>query len=314
MWIKSVLLVLLAIIVVAVASLLVIIGVANSGVEPRALGDEDMNYEWMDQLDDGKALNELYIPGTHDTGALYSFLGVAGKCQSYSVEDQLAMGVRFFDIRLQLRDNELAVVHSFVDQKLSFDEVLEDVSAFLRAHPSEFVIMSIKEDADPENSTVEFNAAVEEKLRSRLADLLSDGTECPKSVGEARGKVHIVSRYRGATLGIPASAGWQDSTSFEIGALYVQDYYAITDVESKLTAMKEAFGIAKEGRYDLTLNFASCYLKDGFPPAHAPTTAKAVNPALLEMIENTEIAPCIFICDFVTPELIEAIIQNNMTK
>ena len=67
-------------------------------------------------------------------------------------------------------------------------------------------------------------------------------------------------------------------------------------------------------RYDLTLNFTSCYLQDGFPPAHAPTTAKAVNPALLEMIENTEIAPCIFICDFVTPELIEAIIQNNMTK
>ena len=58
--------------------------------------------EWMKELPDNTPLREMSIPGTHDSGALHSIGDVAGKCQDLSIADQLAIGVRFFDIRLQL--------------------------------------------------------------------------------------------------------------------------------------------------------------------------------------------------------------------
>ena len=169
MFLKSILIGLLTILIV----LLAIVGIANSGVGARELTDDDFLYDWMARLDDETPINELYIPGTHDSGALYSFFGISGKCQSYSIDEQLSFGVRLFDIRLQLRGNDLAVVHSFVDQKLTFERVLEETKSFLEANPSEFIIISIKEDADPENPAIEFENAVEDMLREKLGSLLS---------------------------------------------------------------------------------------------------------------------------------------------
>ena len=311
MWIKNILLGLLALICVALITVLVILGVANSGVGARELDENDMMLDWMSRLDDKTPLNEVFIPGTHDSGALYSFLGVSGKCQSYTIGEQLSMGVRFFDIRLQLRGTELAVVHSFVDQKLTFDAVLEDIKAFLTENPSEFVIISIKEDADADAPELPFEKAVENALSEHLGSLLSTSAEVPSSVGEARGKVHIVSRYSGASIGVPAHSGWADSTSFELGSLYVQDYYAIDGVEAKMGDIKNAFLVSSEKKHALVLNFTSCYLSDGFPPAHAPTTAKLINPILSELIINGDAAPCVFISDFVTPELVRQILNKN---
>lgn len=311
MWIKNILLGLLALICVALISVLVILGVANSGVGARELDENDMMLDWMSRLDDKTPLNEVFIPGTHDSGALYSFLGVSGKCQSYTIGEQLSMGVRFFDIRLQLRGNKLAVVHSFVDQKLTFDEVLDDIKAFLAENPSEFIIISIKEDADADAPELPFEKAVENTLSEHLGSLLSTSAEVPPSVGEARGKVHIVSRYSGASIGVPAHSGWADSTSFELGSLCVQDYYAIDSVEAKMRDIKNAFSVASEKKYALVLNFTSCYLSDGFPPAHAPTTAKLINPQLSEILNGGEAAPCVFVSDFVTPELVRSIIECN---
>lgn len=311
MWLRNVLIGLLILLGVALAAVLVMLGIANSSVGARELTDDDIRSDWMAQLDDSTSLNEIYIPGTHDSGALYSFLGVSGKCQSYTISEQLEMGVRFFDVRLQLHKDELAVVHSFVDQKLSFAEVLIDIEAFLSEHPSEFVIISIKEDADAEEPTVSFESAVESALSQHLGSHLSSGTSVPSSVGEARSKAHIISRYANSSLGVPANAGWQDSTWFELGELFVQDYYAISDIEAKIASIKVAFSRAYVPKYALVLNFTSCYLKEGFPPMHAPTTAKLINPALSELLKDGKAAPCVFVCDFVTPELVGEIIDCN---
>lgn len=312
MWIKNLLLGVLTLICIALIAVLVFLGIANSGVGARKLNNDDLMLDWMARLDDETPINEIYLPGTHDSGALYSFLGISGKCQSYGIADQLNMGVRFFDIRLKLRNDELAVFHNFVDQHLSFEEVLKDIKAFLEENPSEFIIMSIKKEADTENSTLSFEDAVEGALLSRLGGLLSTDTEMPDLLGDARGKVHIVSRYSSASIGIPASSGWADSTSFELGELYVQDYYAISDVEGKINDITNAFSVASERKHALVINFTSCYLTDALPPAHAPTTAKLINPILSEMIKSGKAQPCIFIIDFVTPELVHQIVNENL--
>ena len=311
MFLKNILMGLLILILIILIAALVFIGVANSGVGARELTESDFHTDWMKQLDNEATLNEIYIPGTHDSGALHSFLGVSGQCQSYNIEEQLKMGVRFFDIRLQLRDNKLAVVHSFVDQKLTFEEVLNDYRDFLEANSSEFIIVSIKQDADSENSSIPFADAVEDALNTHLTSLLNSSTSLPTSVGEARGKIHIVARYSGASIGVPAHNGWADSTSFELGELYVQDYYAIDSIESKLNDITKAFDISKSKEHALVLNFTSCYLTDVLPPAHAPTAAKLINPQLWELIKDGKASPCVFVSDFLYPELIGEMIALN---
>ena len=73
---------------------------------PMQKGKAD-NSSWMMALDDDASLNSISIPGTHDSGALHSLAEISGKCQSLSIEEQLKIGVRFLDIRLQLVGDEL---------------------------------------------------------------------------------------------------------------------------------------------------------------------------------------------------------------
>jgi len=119
---------------------------------------------WMKRLPDSRNINELSIPGTHDSGALHSIGDVAGKCQSITIENQLNIGVRFLDIRLQLKNDELVVVHSFVDQRLSFSKVLYQITRFIKDNPSEFLIISLKEDEQPKNSTKKINEVLTEAV------------------------------------------------------------------------------------------------------------------------------------------------------
>ena len=265
---------------------------------------------WMSGLADDAPLNSLTIPGTHDSGALYSFAGVSGKCQSVSIGQQLKMGVRFLDIRLKLDRNELKVVHSFVDQKLTLADVLEDVTGFIRENPSEFLLISFKEDDSPRKSDVTFSGQLEEMLAA-YRDVIVPDSALPSTVGEARGKIYILSRYADASIGIPAYHGWQDSTSFAIGSIFVQDHYEISAVSHKQKDIRDAVEKAASGKYSLTLNFTSCYLDHGFPPMSAAAPAREINPWLMEFLTSCSPWPGVFVCDYITSELAAALTERN---
>ncbi len=267
----------------------------------------DLKIAWMARLDNAKKLNELSLPGTHNSGATKSLLG-SGQCQDTTIKEQLNVGVRFFDIRLKLQNNELKVVHSIVDQKLTFESVLEDINAFITENPTEFLIVSIKQDADPSNSTVSFSQKVEEMLKKY--DKICNDRSLPSNVGGARGKIFILSRYSGATVGIPASSGWADSTSFVISGLYVQDKYKITSIEQKTTEIEKAISIASQKRYSLVINFASCYFESDLLPS-ASKTAKEINPYLCEMLKDKTAPLGAILCDYITQEICNIIIENN---
>ena len=106
--------------------------------------------DWLGGIEDTTLLRDVSLPGSHDTMALYSIADLAGQCQTLSLNEQLNLGVRFLDIRLKEDHNSLKAVHGFVDQKASFDDINKTVTSFLEKHPKEFIIMSIKEEADPE--------------------------------------------------------------------------------------------------------------------------------------------------------------------
>ena len=116
---------------------------------------------WMGYIPDETPLNKMSIPGTHDSGAerweycggpTSTVLDWATITQSFSIAEQLKMGIRYFDIRV--RENESGkwnIQHGSFFMSLTFDQVLAQMNNFLEAHPSEGIIMSVQREAPDDN-------------------------------------------------------------------------------------------------------------------------------------------------------------------
>ena len=279
-------------------------------VIPMQKADSDRS-DWMAQLNDDATLNSLTIPGTHDSGALHSIAEISGKCQSLAIKDQLKIGVRFLDIRLQLVGDKLKVVHSFTDQMTDFDDVLVDMVEFIRNNKSEFLIVSIKEDTSPKRATQSFADAVEAMLLSYAE--VSNSTNLPKTVGDARGSIHIVARYKNASIGLPCYDGWEDDAAFALDEIYVQDNYCVANSKEKIADIRNTYSIAQRKEYALVLNYTSCYLETCFPPIYAGLPAHDINRDT-QKARSDEYADGplgVLVCDFITAELANVIIGRN---
>ncbi len=265
---------------------------------------------WMKDVDDNTLITTMSIPGTHDSGATHSIFDVAGKCQDTTIKTQLELGVRFLDLRLQLVNNEFKIVHSFVDQKLKLKSVLKDIYTFINEHISEFLIISIKEEADSKKSNLEFEEALKKELKEYEDIICYDNL--PNTLKEARGKIYILSRYNNASIGIKAYSGWKDSTTFTLDNLYVQDNYCIDDIEIKKQDIIDTINFSKTNNNNLVLNFTSCYLDNAFPPTYAGTAALNINPWLIDYLGEEKGMLGVVIVDFVSEELSKAIYMRNI--
>lgn len=263
--------------------------------------------EWMKKLSDDTLISEMAIPGTHDSGATHSIFDISGKCQDITIDTQLNIGVRFFDIRLKLKNDEFVIVHSFVDQDLKLIDVLDSFNEFITYHDEEFLIISFKEEASAVNSSLDFDTALIDLLKKY--DKFTFENSLPKKLGEARGNIYMLNRFNDSELGLPAYSGWMDSTSFDLPNLYVQDNYSIDDIEDKKKSITDAFEYAKSSD-KVTLNYTSCYLNILFPPTYAGTSANTINNWLPSYIDNFEINGVVIV-DFATEELVKTIYMEN---
>lgn len=108
----------------------------------------------LSQLNDGMYLSEINLAGTHDSCTAFVSMENMSKCQSLTVEEQLSLGIRLFDIRLHRKKDRFYLVHALADcftdeskrQKLSFETVLETFVSFLSENPEETLVVSIKQD------------------------------------------------------------------------------------------------------------------------------------------------------------------------
>ncbi len=100
---------------------------------------------WMRDIPDDAPVTTLNIPGTHDSCCTDGPLGLA-KTQNLDLTDQLNAGIRFLDIRLAHYQDNLFVHHDVVHMKKSYTDVLKICISFLRQHPSETILMSVKNE------------------------------------------------------------------------------------------------------------------------------------------------------------------------
>ncbi|MEU8462603.1 phosphatidylinositol-specific phospholipase C [Streptomyces sp. NPDC029003] len=152
----------------------------------RALGTQD----WMAGLADSTPLQRMTIPGTHDSGATKGGLYVA--CQNTSIAAQLDSGIRFLDIRCRVTGGSFAIHHAAFFQDLMFGDVLVACWNFLAAHPSETVLMRVKQEYS-EDSDATFRAVFDDYLDNRgWRPLFRIADTLPASLGQARGKVVLL--------------------------------------------------------------------------------------------------------------------------
>lgn len=166
---------------------------------------------WMSAVSDETWLSGMTVPGTHDSCARSNVPFV--RTQYLSIAQQLALGIRFLDLRLRRHDDgELYCYHGGMPiglpKGLSFENVMAQVWAFIgpaEGKPaSETVLISINNDnksEDEKDNPARFYNAVQETIESTPA--YDDGTErwhtdpSTAKLGDVRGKAVLVRRFLG---------------------------------------------------------------------------------------------------------------------
>jgi 1-phosphatidylinositol phosphodiesterase len=121
-------------------------------------GASDQRLNWMAVFPDSTKINSLSIPATHESMALYGgSVGYVAICQVKSLNDQLTMGIRALDIRCRHINNTFAIHHGQIYENATFgNDVLAVCRSFLLSHPSETILMRVKEEYDASGDTREF--------------------------------------------------------------------------------------------------------------------------------------------------------------
>lgn len=228
-------------------------------------------------------LCDIDIVGTHDSAAIRSWTAplfnaalrnAFWACQNMTIGQQLALGIRFLDVRLEIvQDGGRFTIYTChgglgsadrLNRYQTLDSLLAECKAFLDVHYTEFVVMLLKVDNNWAGVTDRHAAC------AALADLLgrypviTHKADMPRQ-SEARGKIYLFNRINDdPALGVPI--GWSENTqgqwlpvtthrNFEV---HVQDRYerfTANSRQQKLTNFLDAATRKKPGA--VVLNFAS---------------------------------------------------------
>ena len=158
---------------------------------------------WMKYVDDNKFLDELSIPGTHDSGTCSVDNDTEPqssqvKCQQDYIPTQLLEGIRYFDIRLG-KGNDPGICHGdfYLFKKdgyyLHLSDVIGYFKTFLSENPREALIMLASrgnDEATDDSVTTAFAKVMDDK-----PDLFYTSSHVP-TLGEVRGKIVLLRRFR----------------------------------------------------------------------------------------------------------------------
>lgn len=234
-----------------------------------------MNFN-MKNFGDLTPVSEINLAGTHNTCTKNVFLKYVTKCHDLTVKEQLELGIRYLDIRVEKCGEKLKTVHSVIDcrtkklsgEKLMFDAVVADCKAFLEKNPSEALIMCIKRD-DGAGFEETFDTLYENYIKNDPVFFTENRIP---SLGEVRGKIVFLNRsaidknnpaYTDKTAGLNLS-GWADQTGPE-------------------PREAERVPILSRENIDTGINF---YLQDMYQLSPSNKWYKAVLPLLENAPEN----------------------------
>ena len=189
---------------------------------------------WMACLPHDTELTTLSIPGTHDSHSTeynveipfpLTIVSTIAETQRYEIGDQLNFGVRFLDLRV---GEDKRMRHGRIQLRGKLADCLNVIQDFLRGHPSETVLVSVKWDHETiTGSSVAqpdwFHGYVEDEWDWRNWPR----TEEWPTLSSVRGKAILLRRYSGncgqGNCGIDLSGVFGGQGKFSPGAWHQQD-------------------------------------------------------------------------------------------
>ncbi len=290
---------------------------------------------WMSRIDDNVYINQLSIPGSHDSGTGHGwtgFLGVMGGnlsalTQGKNITAQWASGVRVFDLRPGYTGSSLEIFHGVCQTNLSMRDALAYIVESLAANPSEFAIVLTRHESDGDSNNASWGGAMANLLNQEPFASYIIPFKANATLKEVRGKMMVLTRDDINSPKASRIHGWRHSYIYEdffggyvtlndgtdAGNLAVQDFYDNTGdggIQNKIGAMlgmnryAATLNKAAEGDEDayvntLVINHCSGYTASASSNGNRDTAAKA-NTALLNQLRQGQDGPTgIVMMDFV---------------
>lgn len=216
---------------------------------------------WMSGLCSNLPITAINMPGTHDSATKYVRFAPICNTQNLTIEEQLQIGVRYLDMRFELKGGrKLVAVHSIADCKkerglnsadLTAADTVNMCESFLKANLGETILFQLKED-DGDAGIALFGEFYEQCIRGR-EELWYLENRIP-ALGEVRGKIVLLrvvgvdaSHFDDKTCGVNFSAypyvGSRDILDFRhrdikklsdgetYAHMYVQDSYKLGGIK-----------------------------------------------------------------------------------
>ncbi|MUZ75220.1 hypothetical protein GOZ90_21250 [Agrobacterium vitis] len=196
---------------------------------------------WLSELPGDLFLDQINLPGTHDSAAINPDMHTLYACHYTSLTAQMQSGVRLFDIRISVREADdtftFVTCHGSIGSTVHLNEfqtlqsALDEFQGFLALNATEFLAVSLKIDAWNNVSPAQQPDAL-----NALAALLGPypvlAQAAMPTLDQARGRMYLLNRINNEQrFGAPIS--WTDNTTGQLCAptpgrdfeLYVQDQF-----------------------------------------------------------------------------------------
>jgi len=239
----------------------------------------------------------MSIPGTHESMSRDGDIWVW--CQSLSLFLQMAIGIRFFDIRCRHYNAGLPSHHGLYFQNTYFTNCISEMVSFLESHPSEALLVRVKEEREnflsPSYCSRSFGESVWAGIQSFPRDKFWLEGYIP-TMAQARGKIVLLRDFDiDMTLGIPYCH------------LVIADDWQCTG-DKKWNSVHSNLNSALNGpSSEMYLTYTSASAN-----AQAPTQiARSMNTRLHNYVRGHGGRLGIIAMDYPGPRLIEDIISRN---
>jgi hypothetical protein len=165
--------------------------------------------DWLGMVKDDTKVCKLSIPGTHDTMTGMGFyqpvlkyiFNLTAISQVSTLGEQMNSGLRFFDIRPVVSTDTIAkkkilrLTHGISELDITFEWTIDQLQAYLKAHPTEFFIAKLQFDNGFEDQKDLFALLNNVMQMPKYQGLFIENWRPDITVGEMRGKILWLSRY-----------------------------------------------------------------------------------------------------------------------
>jgi 1-phosphatidylinositol phosphodiesterase len=213
---------------------------------------------WMAMLDDKTPLNRITMPGTHGSAARHG--GWITENQTLTIPQQLNAGIRYLDLRVRHINDKFALHHGDVYQYQMFGDALNAVVAFLRANPTETVLVRLKDEEHTDHGNTRPFVETLDSYYPQFGAYFAKDVRLDQPLGSLRGKAVLLRKYSEWNYDRPARDSYFGPIDYKQGFVEQDEFQLDTNwsLYAKWEKVKAHIDVANEvGRGDTPVPFVN---------------------------------------------------------